>query len=82
MVILIYVSVNRKKQVDINPMTNYIHNSLDLPREEFEALLFKTVEMILKKSDTMEDEKAFSGLTPEDIRKWMDKKLPNDGMGF
>jgi len=63
-------------------MTNYIHNSLDLPKEEFEALLFKTVEIILKKFDTMEDEKAFSGLTPEDIRKWMDKKLPNGGMGF
>ena len=63
-------------------MTQFINNSLDLSKEDFEQLLVSTIQMILQKFEQMEGQKAFSGLSPDDIRSWLDEKLPEEGMDF
>lgn len=55
-------------------------NSLDQPLEDFGKLLSQNSQYILDKLETMESDKAFSGLTPADIQAWMDEPMPEIGM--
>ena len=57
-----------------------MNNSLDLPLHEFEQLLAQTSAYVMQKFNTMNEDKAFSGLTPSQIQAWMDEPLPAEGM--
>ncbi len=53
-----------------------LSGSLDLPAAEFAALLDQCRDIVLEKFSTMVTDKAFSGLTPLEIRSWLEEELP------
>ncbi len=54
--------------------------SLDQSLPAFEKLLDKTRDIIIERKRDMESAKAFSGVTPGQIREWMDEPIPDKGL--
>lgn len=60
-------------------MTAVEESSLDYDLDEFETLLKATCKQVLDKFRSMETDRAFSGLTPQDIQEWMREPIPTEG---
>jgi len=56
------------------------HNSLDYPLDRYRTLIDKTADLIIQKFKDMDDEKAYAGLTPTEVRSWFDEGVPEEGM--
>ena len=57
-----------------------MHNSLDLPKDQFKELLDKSSHMILEKFENLEEQKAFHFYSQKEIEGWFDEPLPTEGM--
>ena len=58
-------------------MTN---NSLDYSLPQYRALIDKTADLIIQKLEEMDDQKAYAGLSPAEVRSWFDEPIPTEGM--
>ena len=55
-------------------------NSLDYPLDRYRSLIDKTADLIIQKFETMDDQKAYAGLSPTEVRGWFDESVPEAGM--
>lgn len=56
-----------------------MNKSLDLPLEEFQALLNKSSELVVKQLSNLENKKAYHYFPQKEIESWFDEALPEEG---
>ena len=56
------------------------NNTLDYSHTEFQHILEKTTEIILKQYESLEAQKGFNAPSQEEVASWFDEKLPLSGM--
>lgn len=56
------------------------NNSLDLTRDEFSSLLNEASDLVLRKFDDLESQKAYHHYPQAEVESWFDEPLPEEGM--
>ena len=54
--------------------------SLDFPIDDFERLLHKSTEMVIRQLQQVDQQQAFHSLPQPEVESWFDEKMPEDGM--
>jgi len=57
-----------------------MNDTLDFSQEQFEKLLDKSSELILKKFDNLDELKGYNNFSQNEVESWFDEELPMDGV--